>query len=377
MKILFAGGGTAGHVNPALAVAQAFQKRHPESEIRFVGTRGGIEASLVPKAGFPVDFIEVEGFRRKLSLANFRTLIHLFTSMRESKALLKTHAPDLVVGTGGYVSYPVLLTAAKMRIPTLIHEQNAIPGATTRLLSGKVDRTLISFEESRARLPKSASAVLTGNPIRGDFASLSKEDARRQLGIPPESLFILSFGGSMGARKINEELVAFILLHSEKENWRHTHATGKFGWRWVPRLLDDSHYDAKAHPEIRVIEYIHDMPAQMAACDLVICRAGAITLAELGASGKPAILIPSPHVANNHQYHNAKAMENKGAAIVVEEKNLSGEGLHRCVSDLFANPQRLSDMSRNQRIAYLPHAGERICDNMEELMEAGSDEKQK
>ena len=343
MRVLFAGGGTAGHVNPALAIAKYIQGRKPNAEIAFVGTKEGIEASLIPKEGFPIFFIDVHGFKRKISLYNVGALKRAVTSMFEADTLLKEWKPDIVVGTGGYVSGPVLYRAAKMNIPTVIHEQNAFPGITSRMLSRVVDRVLISFEESRSHLKKGRGITLTGNPIREEMILRKKQEAREKLGLD-ERPYVVSFAGSLGAREINKTMIAFLQKIKDEGEFQFLHSTGERGWLWMPEKIKEAGIEIADYPHLQVKEYIYNMPDAMAAADLLICRSGAITLGEIAAMNKAAILIPSPNVTNNHQYYNALAFSQAQAAVVIEEKDLTPERLYEEVTGLIRAPQRIRDM---------------------------------
>lgn len=370
MRVLFAGGGTAGHINPAISIAQYISARRPGTEIRFVGTKAGLEGGLVPKAGYELSYINVKGFKRKLTLENISALYHSVASLWEAKALLKEFQPDIVVGTGGYVSGPMLLMASRMGIPTAIHEQNAYPGVTSRLLSRFVDRVMISFEDSARYFGGGDKVVVTGNPIREEMLFTKKDEARRALDID-DTPFVVSFAGSLGARRVNETMADFIALHVKDGGLRHWHATGKYGWRWMPGLMKEKGIELEKYPQVRLQEYIHNMPTVMAAADLVICRAGAITLAELAAQGKPAILIPSPNVTHNHQYHNAMALVRRGAAEIITEKELTPKLLYERVTELLSHPERMANMSENVQKMAILNSTERIYEILTSLLKKG------
>ncbi|HEX3026423.1 MAG TPA: undecaprenyldiphospho-muramoylpentapeptide beta-N-acetylglucosaminyltransferase [Clostridia bacterium] len=358
MKILFAGGGTAGHINPAIAVASFIRRRYPDADIRFAGTPSGMESKLVPKAGFRIYPIEIRGFRRKISLYNLGTIRRLATSFSRADRILKDFQPDVVVGTGGYVSGPVLYRAAKRKIPTVIHEQNSFPGVTSKILSRYADQIMIASEDAAKYLKHPERITVTGNPVREEIVGYPREKARRELGMD-ERPVILSFGGSLGARTMNQAIADLMELDSKSARYQHIHAAGSYGWGWMPALLREKGVNVKA-PGIRLSEYIHDMPRCLAAADLVICRCGAITLSELQVLGKPSILIPSPNVAENHQYHNGGSMEKRCAAILIEDDKLSGKLLMEKIDQLFSHPGRLEKMSRASLKMAIPDANERI-----------------
>ena len=366
MKILFAGGGTAGHINPALAIAGYIKERHPDAEISYIGTADKLEAKLVPEKGYDFHTIDVAGFKRSLSpkniVKNIEAVGKAISASNTSKKLLKEIAPDIVVGTGGYVSGPVLREAHKLGIKTAIHEQNAFPGVTTKMLADKADRVMLAMPEAESRLNLKKPPIITGNPVRSELLSISREEARRKLGLDNRPL-ILSFGGSLGARRINEAVSELIKWHNGTDKFYHIHGTGKIGYEAMLASLEGT----RLSPLIDVREYINDMDICMAAADLVICRAGAITLSELCCCGKPSVLIPSPYVAENHQYHNAMTLKKAGAAEILEEKDLSGESLINTVSKIIENKPLLQKMSAAAGKHAILDANKRIYDVLMQL----------
>ena len=369
MHILLAAGGTAGHINPALAAAQRLLHSHPDCKISYIGNRAGMEARLVPQAGTHFYPIDVAGFQRKLSLENIKRNVDafykMFASTKQAERLLRELKPDVAVGFGGYVSGPVIRKAAKMGIKTATHEQNAFPGMTTKALSKLVDVVMLAMPEAQRYLPAGKRYVHTGNPVRQPVLDATRSSARKALGIPEDALMLLSFGGSLGARRINEAVAELLAWHKGK--YYHYHAIGKYGMDWMPALLREKGVDYPHIPTLRITEYINDMDRCMAAADLVVCRAGAITLAELQAVGKPSILIPSPNVAENHQYYNAKTLADKNAAVLIEEKELTGQGLIETVKQLFENPKKLAQMGKNAARDAVLDANERIYRVLMEL----------
>ena len=359
MKILFAGGGTAGHINPALAVAGYIKERHPDAEISYIGTAEKLESKLVPAAGYDFHTIEVAGFQRKISfksaIKNIKAARLAVTASIDSKKLLRQLQPDLVVGTGGYVSGPVLKEAQRLGFKTAIHEQNAYPGVTTKMLAPKADRVMLAMPEAEKYLKCGRKPVITGNPVRGELLKMSREEARARLGIGDKPL-LLSFGGSLGARHINEAVTELIKQLGATGDFYHIHAAGSAGYKAMLEALADT----KLSEYTDVREYINNMDVCMAAADLVICRAGAITLSELCCCGKPSVLIPSPYVAENHQYHNAMTLKKAGAAQLLEEKDLSGESLIKAVEGLICNKPLLEKMGDAARKHAIPDANKRI-----------------
>ena len=359
MHILFAGGGTAGHINPALAIAGYIRERHPNAHISYIGTPDKLEARLVPEKGYNFRTIEVAGFQRSLSLKNIkRNIDAAYKAVNSSfvaRKILKELQPDIVIGTGGYVSGPVLREAAKLGIKNAIHEQNAFPGVTTKMLSKHTNAIMLAMPEAQRHMKLNKKPIITGNPIRRELLSVTKEEARKKLGLDNRPV-ILSFGGSLGARRINEAVTELIKSHNGTGKYYHIHAAGKAGYDTMKKNLSDT----VLADEIDLREYISDMDLCMAAADLVICRAGAITLGELQACGKPSILIPSPYVAENHQYHNAMTLKNIGAAEIIEEKDLSGRGLIKVVEGLIDNKPKLELMAKKARENAILDANERI-----------------
>ena len=361
MKVLLAGGGTAGHINPALAIAGYIKKKRPETEFLFIGNRDGMEQRLVPQAGFDIRSITISGFKRSFSpknmVENVKTVTRTFTSSHEAKKIISEFKPDICIGTGGYVSGPVIRTAAKMGIPCIIHEQNAYPGVTNKMLAKSVNKVMLAVPDAKKYFEK-ADFVVTGNPVRGDILTADKEESRAELKLD-ERPMILSFGGSLGARKINEAVADIVARSGKDGRYQHIHAYGKYG-DWFPDLVKEKGTDISQCSNLDIRPYIDNMPTCMAAADLVICRAGAITLSEIQAMGKPAILIPSPNVAENHQYHNAMALVNAGAAEIIEESELSGETLMKTVDKMLLDPEKLNTISENSRKMAITDANERI-----------------
>lgn len=350
MRLLFAGGGTAGHINPALALANHFSKEYPNVEIQFVGTREGLEAELVPKSGYPLATIQVHGFARSLSLGNIKNMLELPGAVLASRRIIRTFKPDVVIGTGGYVCGPVLYAAAKRKIPTMIHESNAFPGVTTRILAGYVDTVALGVEAAKTHLKDTSHVLLTGNPVRPSLLTTSKEEARKKLGLDARP-FLLIFGGSLGAKDFNKTVVDWISSVAKTGAYQILMGTGKNNqYDEVLSRFRQQGIEVKNFPEIQVNEYIYDMDLAMNAADLVISRAGASTLSELTALGKPSILIPSPYVTANHQEHNARALERGGGARVIVEKEFVPKRLEATLKELFSDPKKLQQMGEKSAL---------------------------
>ena len=373
MKILFTCGGTAGHVNPAVALAQMFQARNPGCQVLFVGADGGMETRLVPKEGYEIQTVTITNFQRSITPKaishNVRTLLNMNKSKKQANAILDRFRPDLVVGTGGYASYPVVKEAAERGIPTAVHESNAVPGLTTKTLSKVVDVVMVGFEESRNHYDDPSKVVVTGTPVREDFFRYNRKEAREKLGFSDDRPLVVSVWGSLGAKVMNEQIAQCIALeYSHGAPWRHIHGAGR-NYEQVCSDLAGQGVDLTRYPGIEVRQYIYDMPLVMAAADLVLCRAGASTIAELTAIARPAVLVPSPNVVADHQTKNARVLANAGGAILLPEGESSGEKLYDLVNQLLADPNRREKMSRALREMGSPDAAEKIYQTLKELLE--------
>lgn len=370
MRILFAGGGTAGHINPALAIAGYIRELEPETQILYIGAKDGMEERLVPAAGFEFKSIVISGFQRKLSWDNIkrnvRTVFRLVSSSSDARRIIKEFNPDVCVGTGGYVSGPVIREAIRMGIPSLIHEQNAYPGVTNKMLAKRADRVLLAVADAQSHFDAGARCVLTGNPVRQEVIRAQREQSRRALNLDDRPL-ILSFGGSLGARTINEATADLLVSSGKSGKYQHIHGYGQYG-KWLPELLEKKGLDLSKCPNITLKEYINNMPECLAAADLVICRAGAITLSELQVQGKASILIPSPNVAENHQYHNAMALVRRNASMILEEKDLTGPALCETVEKIFSKPDGAAELGQNARKMAIADANERIYRQIQEVL---------
>lgn len=362
-KIIFAAGGTGGHINPALAVAGEVRRQYPDAKILFIGTAEKMEARLVPAAGYDFKTIQISGFNRVLNLngikQNIKTLSHLLKSSSQAKKIIKEFAPDVVIGFGGYVSGPVVRAAAKLGIPTAIHEQNAFPGVTNKTLAKMVDAVMLTAEQAAQYMQPKNPVIVTGLPVRGELLEADRDISRAELGLDEKPL-ILSMGGSLGAKAINEAMLEVISNRWQANNCTFMHATGK-DCKDFPERLAQNGVDLNAK-NIIVRDYINDMHRCLAAADLVICRAGASSLSEFQALGKPSILIPYPFATENHQFHNAKALADKGAAIVIEEKDLTSAKLMQQIDTLLESPGKLDSMGRAAKSMAVTDAQARIVE---------------
>lgn len=371
MKVLLAGGGTAGHINPAIAIAGYIKEQEPDAEILFIGNRDGMEQRLVKQAGFPIESVVITGFRRSFSpkdiAHNIRTVSYSFTSRSKAKKIIKNFDPDICIGTGGYVSGPVILAACDLGYKAVIHEQNAYPGVTNKMLAKSVNRVMLANEDAKSRFSDKAQFVLTGNPIRPAILTAKYHDARKRLGLDTDKPVVLSFGGSLGAECINRSMAELIARSAKDKKYYHIHAYGQQG-TWMPDLLKSMGVDLTACRNLDIRQYIDNMDTCLAACDLVVCRAGAITLSEIQAKGRPAVLIPSPFVAENHQYHNAMSMVNKKAAKLIEQANVTGKLLTDTVDSMLTDRTVLNEYRRNAQKMAITDANERIYQTVKEVL---------
>ena len=352
MRILLAGGGTGGHINPAVAIAGELAKIYPGAEFLFAAVPGNMEDTMIPKQGYPVAHIHVAGFYRSFlpwDIAhNIKAAVWLAGSGHRAEQIIKDFKPDFAIGTGGYVSGPIIRKAEQMGIPVFLHEQNAYPGVTTKMLAPRAETVFLAFEEAQARIPDAKRFEVVGNPVRQNFIGIGKQKARQQLGLD-DHVTIVSVGGSLGATAINRMAADLMAWHADKGEINHIHGFGKNGRERFPKMLKERGLDLSKYPRIHAMEFIDKMHLYLAAADLVISRAGAITISELETVGAPSILVPYPYAAENHQYHNGMVLQNAGAALVVEEKDYKREWLIGEVEKFAASPERVRSFSENAR----------------------------
>ncbi|MBO4832147.1 MAG: undecaprenyldiphospho-muramoylpentapeptide beta-N-acetylglucosaminyltransferase [Oscillospiraceae bacterium] len=371
MRFLFVCGGTAGHINPALAIAGELRSRMPDAEFLFIGSGRELENRLIPQAGFRMTNISAGGFSRDKNIGglkkNLDSARKLVSGTVQARKILKDFRPDAAVGTGGYVCYPVLKAASRMGIPTIVHESNAVPGLTTKMLSSSVDRVLTAFPNMESLYKKPERVVMTGTPVRSGFSAKKKEDIRHELGLP-DGPVVVSFWGSLGAARMNEIMADMIARNASEKAFYHIHATGggENGVEKMKSALCERGITGLPE-ELDLRPYIDDMPAVMSACDLVLCRAGASTLGELSSIGKPAVLVPSPNVTDNHQEKNAAALAAAGGAVMIRESECTADGLFETVTGLLADRDRLDGMSEKLMSMGSADASARIADMILEM----------
>ncbi len=363
MRFIFTCGGTAGHINPAIAVAGRLRELMPDCEILFIGAEGKMEMDLVPREGYEIKGITVSnlsrGHKAEDIVHNLDTIWNVAVSYRQAKAIIRKFAPDAVIGTGGYVCFPVLQAASELHIPTAVHESNAFPGLTTRLLADKVDKIMVGFEESRQYYKHPDRVERTGTPVRGQFSKYSMEQAKRELGLSADEKLVVSVWGSLGAGHMNKTVGEMIPLMKGQRDFHMIHSAGAGYYEKLMSTLSET------APElgdcgVDVREYIYDMPRVMAAADLIMCRAGASTISELSFMGKPVIMVPSPNVTNNHQEKNARVLERAGGAEVLLEGEFDAASLLERVRSLLNDTEKLKTMSQAMYSLAVPDATDRI-----------------
>ena len=370
MRVLFSGGASGGHVNPALAIADILKSHYPDCEIAFVGTPDGIENRLVPQAGYDLYKIKIEGINGKSGVKKLVAYAHAFTSQFAAKKIVKRFAPDIVIGTGGYACWPALEAAVGMGIPTVLHESNSVPGLAVRKLQDKVDVILTNFESTKEKLNASAHVINVGNPVRRACSTLTRKEAREALGIGEDKFVVLSFGGSLGAECLNDVALEYMQNFSAKhDNVVSYHVGGKNYYEDAKEKLEGK--GLLADGKNVLISFTSDLPVYMAAADVVICRAGAMTITELAIMGKAAIIIPSVNVTDGHQLSNAKALSSVGAAVLVEESQIeNGNAVSEELEKLYSNPALLKNMCEKVKDFAIDDVDDEIFEVIESLLKS-------
>lgn len=361
MRIMMSGGGTGGHIYPAVTIARAIKKEVKFCEVLFVGTRRGLEADIIPTEGFEIQFIDVCGFERRLSVKNVQTIVKTVASVWQSRKIIKEFKPDIVIGTGGYVCGPVLLAASLMRIPTMIQEQNVIPGITNKILSRFVDKIALGYGEAARYFGNQNKVFTSGNPIRQEVMSANREESIVALGLDASKRTILISGGSRGARSINQAMLEVYQHFAGSKEIQLLHVTGQSEYNGIVGNLNQCGIDRTAAGNIIIKPYLYNMPQALAVADLAIFRAGALGLAELTARGIPSILIPYPYAAENHQEFNARVMEQQGAAVVIRDADLNGNVLIKAIKELASSPRKIDAMAVASKKIGRPDAAESIA----------------
>ena len=372
MNVIFTCGGTGGHINPAIAVANILKERHPDVKILFIGASGHMEEKLVPQAGFELVTLPGTGLSRKLNLAGIKKNISavkcVLSAVSKCKKIIREFGADVIVGTGGYASFPALYAGSRLGIPTVVHESNAVPGVTTKMAAGIATKVLVCFEESRKYYRNPEAVEVVGMPVRKEFLTGNKAAARAELGIADNKPVVVSAFGSQGAKVMNETMADMMPLEQgDGFPFHHIHATGSFGKEWMPERVKNNGVDFENCPMLDIREYIYNMPTVMAAADVIIGRAGSATCNEIAAAGVPCILVPSPNVTNNHQEKNARVLEEAGGAIVVLERDCSPEQMYEQLKQLLADEDRRKQMAKALKSLVRSDSADRICDIVEQL----------
>ncbi len=372
MKVIFTCGGTAGHINPAIAVARSLQERHPDAEILFVGCELEMEEKLVPQAGFKLVTIPGSGIARGFSWKaikfNYKAAKYMVGALTQVRKILRDFQPDIIMGTGGYASFAALYIGHRMGIPTVVHESNAFPGMTTKLVSKHAEKVLVNFPESAAYYQHPDRVQVVGMPVRREFIYNTRKKARQELGMGEEPLVVSAFG-SLGATRMNMATAGMMRLEQDAGfPFKHIHATGEVGWDSTHEFMEQQGVDLSGTDQVQVVEYIYNMPTLMAAADVIISRAGASTCNEISATGTPCIMIPSPNVTDNHQEKNARVLSDRGGAVLLLEKDCTAETLYNTVQELLRDPQRRDHMRQKLQETVIPDSAEQICDILESFV---------
>lgn len=366
MKVIIAAAGTAGHINPGIAIANKIKKENPRSEIMFLGTDRGLENDLVRRAGYTLKTIEAYGLSKKISLQSLKNNLSTLRGVLQAKKIVKEFQPDIVIGTGGYICGAAMLAANKYHIPTMLHESNAFPGKAVKMLSKKVDTILISFAEAKKELPKAKNVVLTGTPTKIknlNLDQIQKAEVIKRLGLKPEKRVVLVFGGSQGAKAINDALVELI---NEEMNRDY-----QIMWAPGPLQFDIIKKNIKNFSKlegVKIVPYIYNMEEVINSVDLVVARSGAMTITEIATVGKPAIFVPLPFVSNDHQEYNAKVLEKVGAATILHNKDLNKESLNTEIQKILQTPKKLEQMGRNAKKIEIRNVEDKIYEELKKLV---------
>lgn len=370
MKVVIAAAGTGGHINPGIAIANKIKQENKNAKITFVGTLRGLENDLVPRAGYELERIEAYGISRKISVQNFKNICKTISSFKKARNLIKKIKPDIVIGTGGYICGPVLLAANKYKIPSLVHESNAYPGVTVKLLSGKVDEVLVGFEDAKQRLPKAKKIIVTGTPTKlkkQNLTETQKEELKKQLSIKSNLPIVLVYGGSQGAQSINNAVLGLI-ENKLNENYHIIWAVGQKQYDNIKQTLKTTGLNINNIKNATIVPYIYNMEEVMNLSDLIVARSGAMTITEVSLLAKPAIFVPYPYATENHQEYNAKVLTNVNAAQIILDKDLTKDRLSQKVLEIINNKKLQQTMSKNAEKIAIQNVEERIYNEIINLL---------
>ncbi len=369
MKVIIAAAGTAGHINPGLAIANKIKKENSDAEIIFIGTSRGLEQDLVPRAGYELKAIDAYGLSSKISIDNLKKILKTLKGFFEARKIIKEFKPDLVIGTGGYICGAVISSASHYKIPTMLHESNAFPGKAVKMLAKKTDVIMVSFEEAIGRISNAKKVVLTGTPTREINLNMSLADKIKEIegySLNPAKPTILVFGGSQGAKKINDTIVELITKKLNKK-YQILLATGAKQYDAVKEEFQKNNIDIDKTNGLKVVPYIYKMAETMYASDIIVCRSGATTITELTKIGKPSILIPLPNVSNNHQQYNAEVLEKVKSAKIIKNDELNAEKLNDCIENML-NKGNLEEMGNNAKKIAIDNIEDRIYKEITTLL---------
>lgn len=370
MKAIIAAAGTGGHINPGIAIANKIKEKEKDSEIIFIGTDRGLENDLVPRAGYELKRIDAHGIQRKINIENFKNLYATFKSIGKAKKILQEFKPDVVIGTGGYICVPTVIAARQMKIPVVLHESNAFPGVAVRLFKNKANKILVGFEDAKKRLENAKNVIVTGNPIKIKKLNLSeveKNKIKEELGLKTDKPVVLVFGGSQGAKSINKSFIE-IISNKKNKNYQIIWAAGPNQYEDIKVKLEEVNIDIENIENVKILPYIYNMEEVMNACDLVVCRSGAMTITEISVVGKPAIFIPFPFATENHQEYNARVLVNVGAAKIILDKDLNSEILEKNIENIVNSKKILKQMGLNAEKVAVPKVEEKIYNEIKDVI---------
>ena len=349
MRVIIAAAGTAGHINPGIAIANKIKQEEKDSEIIFLGTKRGLENDLVPKAGYKLKTIDAYGLSKEISISNFKKILKTFKGIGETKRIVKEFKPDIVIGTGGYICGAAVLAANKHNVPVVLHESNAFPGRAVKMAAKKVDKILVSFKDAESRIEKAKKIVYTGTPVKiekREYSINQRNEIIKSVGLSEVKPIILVFGGSQGAQKINEAIIG-ILTENLNKNYQIMWATGPKQYEIIKEELNKSNLNVENIPNAKIVPYIYNMEEIMNISSVIVSRSGAMTITEISNLGKPSILIPLPNVSQDHQLYNAKVLENVGAAKIILNNELTKNNLNEAINSIVTNTEKIKAMGQN------------------------------
>lgn len=370
MKVIIAAAGTAGHINPGIAIANKIKQENKESEIIFVGTKRGLENDLVPRAGYELKTIEAYGLSKKITIENIKKMYKTLRGYGEAKKIIKEFKPNIVIGTGGYICGATIFAAHNLKIPTILHESNAFPGKAVKMLVKKTNTILVSFKDAIPRIKNAKNVVFTGTPVKikkKNYGIDEKNRILKEIGLNLTKPIVLVSGGSQGAQKINEAIIDIIKNRLNK-SYQMIWATGPKQFDIMKEELKNSNIDIEHVDGMKVMPYIYNMEELMNVTDVAIGRAGAMTVTEIANLGKPSILIPLPNVSHDHQLYNAKVLEGIDAAKIILNDELSGERLNKALEDIVLNKSVINKMGENAFKASVNNVEDKIYAEIKKLV---------